>query len=99
MFYDVSFLWGWLALAALVGAAIGWYAEGPEPQAPLFQGGFRVALIVLAVVFLAALVHLFSGRFAFWLETAVLFGVVYLAGCFAGGALRRTRVARSGASR
>jgi len=94
MSYDVSFLWGWLALAALIGAAFGWYTESPEPQAPLLQGGFRAALIALAVAFVAALIHLFSGRTAFWLESAVLFGVVYLIGCFAGGAARRRYAAR-----
>jgi hypothetical protein len=94
MSYDVSFLGGWLALAALVGAAVGWYTEASEPQAPLFQGAFRAAVIALAVVFVVAFVHLFSGRLAFWLESAALFGVVYLIGCFVGGAVRRTRVAR-----
>jgi hypothetical protein len=93
MSYDVSFLWIWLALAALLGAAVGWRTEAPEPQAPLFQGRFRAALIVLAAAFVAAFVHLFSGRFAFWLETAVLFAIVYLVGGFVGGALRRTRAA------
>jgi len=94
MSYDVSFLWGWLALAALIGAAVGWRTESSEPQAKLFQGGFRAALIALAVAFVAAAIHLFSGRAAFWLESAVLFCVVYLVGCFAGGAARRTFVAR-----
>jgi hypothetical protein len=93
MSYDVSFLGGWLALAALVGLGVGWYTEAPEPQAPLFQGRFRTALIGLAVAFVAALIHLFSGGLAFWLESAVLFGVAYLVGCFVGGALRRARVA------
>jgi uncharacterized membrane-anchored protein len=93
MTYDVSFLAGWLALAALVGVGVGWWTEAPGPQAPLFQGRFRAALIVLAVVFVAALVHLFSGRLAFWLESAALFGIVYLVGCFLGGAARRTRIA------
>ena len=94
MSYDVSFLWGWLALGALTGAAVGWYTESPEPQAPLFQGRFRAALIALAVAFVAAVIHLFSGRTAFWLETAVLFAIVYLVGAFAGGAARRTYAAR-----
>jgi len=93
MSYDVSFLGGWLALAALVGLGVGWYAEASEPQEPLLQGRFRAALIALAVAFVAAFIHLFSGRLAFWLESAVLFGVVYLVGCFVGGAVRRTRVA------
>jgi hypothetical protein len=93
MSYDVSFLGAWLALAALVGLGVGWWAEAPEPQAPLFQGRFRAALIVLAVAFVAAFIHLFSGGLAFWLESAVLFGIVYLVGCFVGGALRRTRAA------
>jgi hypothetical protein len=94
MSFDVSYLGGWLALAALVGLGVGWYAETPGPQAPLFQGRFRAALIALAVLLAAALIHLFSGGLAFWLESAVLFGVVYLVGCFLGGALRRLRVAR-----
>ncbi len=94
MSYDVSFLGGWLALALVVGAVVGWYTESEEPQAPLFEGRFRTALIALAVLFLAALLHLFSGRFAFWLESTVLFAIVYLIGCFAGGAVRRTRIVR-----
>jgi hypothetical protein len=95
MFYDVSFLWVWLLFALLIGAAMGWRTEAPEPQAPLFAGGFRIAVIALAVAFVIALLDLLPGRLGFWWESGVLFLIAYLAGCFAGGAAHRARDAAS----
>ena len=91
MIYDISYLWIWLVLAALVGGAVGWRHEVKGPQGPWFTGWFKWALIALIVGFLASIVHLFSGGFAFWVETAVLFFVVYLLGGLAGGAVKRTQ--------
>jgi hypothetical protein len=93
MFYDVSFLWIWLALAALVGGVVGWRNEAPGPQQPWFEGWFKYALIALGVGFVVAIIGILGGRIAFWLETAVLFFAVYLIGCLIGGAARRTRSA------
>jgi hypothetical protein len=89
MFYDVSFLWFWLALALLIGGYVGWRNEAPEPQAPWFTGWIRYALIALIVGFVVALLGLFPGRAGLWVETAVLFFVAYLLGGLAGGALKR----------
>jgi hypothetical protein len=93
MFYDASFLWIWLALALLLGVAIGWRTEASGPQEPWFTGWFRYALIALVVGIVLALLHLIPGRAGFWLETAVAFFVAYLIGCLAGGALQRLRAA------
>ena len=93
MFYDVSFLWIWLVLAALIGGFVGWRNEIEGPQAPWFEGWVRYALIALGVGFLLALIGLVPGRMEFWLESAVLFFAAYLIGCLAGGAARRTRTA------
>ncbi len=93
MLYDLSFLWIWLVLAALVGGAIGWRTEDSGPQGPWFEGWFRFALIALGVGVVLALAGLLPGRAGFWLELAVLFFIVYLIGCLAGGALQRLRAA------
>ncbi len=93
MSYDLSFLSLWLVLAALLGGGVGWVTETPGPQAPWFHGWFKGALIALGVGFVAAAIHLFSGRFAFWVETAVLFFAAYLVGALIGGAARRQRLA------
>jgi uncharacterized membrane protein len=93
MFYEVSFLWLWLVLALIVGGVVGWRNESDGPQQPWFEGWFRVALILLGVGFVLSILGLVSGRFGFWVETAVLFFAAYLIGCFAGGAARRTGVA------
>ena len=67
--------------------------EVEGPQTPWFHGSIRGALIALAIGFVAAILHIFSGVFAFWVETAVLFFAVYLLGGLAGGALKRLRMA------
>ena len=93
MIYDIYYLWVWLVLTALVGGAVGWRHEVAGPQQPWFTGWFRGALIALIVAFLVAIVHLFSGGLAFWVETAVLFFVVYVLGALAGGAVKRVQSA------
>jgi hypothetical protein len=93
MFYDVAFVWIWLALALIVGGYVGWRNESEGPQQPWFEGWFRVALILLAIGFVLALLGLVPGRMGFWVETAVLFFAAYLIGCLAGGFARRSRIA------
>ena len=96
MFYDLSFIWIWLVLTLILGGAIGWRGEVPGEQSPLFEGMFRNIVIGIVVLFVAVLLHLLPGRLGFWLETAVLFAIFYIAGCFAGGALQRMAAARGG---
>jgi hypothetical protein len=91
MFYDISLLWVWLAIVAVIGAAIAWRNEGEGLQGPWFMGWFRVAVIVWGVGVVVALLGLLRGRAGFWRETAVLFFAVYVIGCLAGGAIKRLR--------
>jgi hypothetical protein len=92
MTYDISFLWIWLALAVLVGAAVGWRTNDPGPQGVWAQGWPRTALTVWAVAVVAVVIHLLAGRLAFWLESATLFSAAYVAGALLGGWLRGRRV-------
>ena len=93
MTYDISLLWIWLALALAVGAVVGWRTDEPGPQAPWAQGWPRTALTLWAVGVVAALLHLGSGRAAFWLESATLFFAAYVVGALLGGWLRGQRAA------
>ena len=92
MTYDISYLFLWLVLAALVGAAVAWRTHDPGPQGPMLEGRARVAAIVWALAVVAVLLHLFSGRLAFWLESAVLFFAAYVVGALIGGAARALRI-------
>ncbi len=88
MFYDISFLGLWLALALLLGAGVGWWTEVSGAQAPWFFGWFRTALIAWLVGLVVAWLHWLPGRLGFWLESALLFFVLYILGCLIGGLLR-----------
>ena len=92
MTYDISFLWIWLALAVALGAAVGWRTNDPGPQGPWAQGWPRTAVIVWVVAVVAVVIHLLGGRMAFWLESATLFALAYVAGALLGGWLRGMRV-------
>jgi hypothetical protein len=91
MFYDLPYLWPWLILTLLLGAAFGWRTEAPGPQAPMFEGWFRWALIALAIAFVLSVFGALPGRFGFWVETAVFFFAAYVVGGFAGGFARQMR--------
>jgi len=91
MTYDISFLLIWLFLAAVLGAVFAWRTYEPGPQTPVFEGWVRRAAIAWLVALAIVVLHLLSGRLAFWLETAVLFCVAYVVGALIGGAARGLR--------
>jgi len=93
MFYDLSFLGPWLVLAAILGVAVGMNTEAPDWRASLRDSWFKKALIALAIAVVIAWLHLFSGRFAFWWESAILFAAVYLLFGALGSRLKRDRAA------
>ena len=94
MAYLVTFHWGWLLAALLLGLAMGWIAvvhRGPGVSRRL--AGWLAALALALVA--ATLADLVPGRPGYWLELALLMFAPYLAGCAAGSLLRAWVVRRS----
>jgi Ca2+/Na+ antiporter len=92
MTYDISHLFVWLVLSGVIGAVVAWRTYDPGPQAPVFEGWVRRAAIAWVVAVVIVVLHLLSGRLAFWLESAVLFCAAYVVGALIGGAARGLRV-------
>jgi membrane protein YdbS with pleckstrin-like domain len=92
MIYDFTFLWPWLALAAILGGAVGWNSEAPPEWATAWRENWlKQALIALVVAVIIAWLHVFPGRVGYWWETAVLFAAAYLVGGVIGGAAKAYR--------
>jgi membrane protein YdbS with pleckstrin-like domain len=94
MFYDLSFLGPWLALAAILGVAVGMNAEAPDWNASWRDSWFKKALIGLVIAVVIAWLHIFSGRFGFWWESAILFVAIYLLFGALGARFKRNRSAK-----
>ena len=91
MFYDLSFLGPWLALAAVLGVVVGMYSEAFDWHAPWRDSWVKKALIGLVVAVVIAWLHIFSGRTGFWWESVILFAAVYLLFGALGFRLKRDR--------
>jgi hypothetical protein len=94
MAYLVTFHWGWLSGALLLGLAMGWIAvvhRGPGVSKPMARW---LALFVVALVALA-LARVVPGRFGYWLDLGLILFACYLAGCAVGSWLRAWVVMRS----
>jgi hypothetical protein len=89
----VTIAWPGLLAALLIGAGTGRWAGLPAGRGPRLAAGCVVLLTLAAGA--AALAGLapgspaVPGREGFWLETAALMLIVYLAGCVLGAALTR----------
>ena len=94
MTYVVTFHWGWLTAALLLGFGMGWIAvvhraPGVSKTAARWLAALSVILLVLA------LARVVPGRPGYWLDLGlVLFGL-YLVGCAAGSWLRHRVVQRA----
>lgn len=94
MAYLVTFHFGWLAAAFLIGLAMGWIAvvhRGPGVSKVMARwlAAFVTALVALA------LARLVPGRFGYWLDLGLIMFACYLAGCAIGSWLRDWVVSRS----
>ncbi len=89
----MSFHWGWLVGALLLGLAMGWisvvqHGEGlSKPLARAIAG-------LLVVIVGAAVARVVPGRPGYWLDLGLVMFAAYLVGCVVGAALRDRLVAR-----
>lgn len=87
MYYLISqFIW-WLLLAFVVGLFVGYITSSSDERRG--WGWLPFGAIVALAVLLATSLRFVNGVPALWLETALLFFVIYLAGCFLGGIIKQ----------
>jgi hypothetical protein len=97
MSYLVTFHWGWLAGAALIGLAMGWIAVVQHDTAMSRATAQRIAMLVLALI-AASVARIVPGRFGYWLDLGLLLFAAYLVGCTIGSWLRDRFMARQASS-
>lgn len=93
MAYLLSFLWGWLAGAFVLGLGMGWISvvHRGRPLSPRMLGLVAAVVVLLAVV---AVLQLVDGRIGYWLDLGLALFAAYLAGCLIGTLLRAWAVSR-----
>jgi hypothetical protein len=96
MAYLVSFLWGWLLGALLLGFAMGWIAVVHRARATSRVVSRWVAGLVAVLVALS-LAKLVPDRPGYWLDLGLMMFAVYLAGCAVGSWLRDWVISRHSA--
>ncbi|MGN6312011.1 MAG: hypothetical protein ACTHNN_20935 [Xanthobacteraceae bacterium] len=89
----VTFHWGWLVGALLLGLAMGWISVVQHGEGLSKKTAQAIAL-VLAVVIGVAVARVVPGRFGYWLDLGLVMFAAYLIGCAVGSALRDRLVAR-----
>ena len=94
MTYLVSFHWGWLLAAFLLGLGMGWIAvvhrgPGVSKVVARWLAAFVAALLALS------LARFVPGRFGYWLDLGLVLFACYLFGCAIGSWLRDWVVSRS----
>ena len=97
MAYLVTFLWGWLLGAFLLGLAMGWIAvvhraRGVSTVMTRWLAALAVILIGLAAA------KIVPGRFGYWLDLGLIMFALYLCFCAVGSWLRDWVVSRSAPS-
>jgi hypothetical protein len=94
MAYLVTFHWGWLLAALLLGLAMGWIAVVHRGQGVSKQTVRWLAALTAALV-AAALAHVIPGRPGYWLDLGLVMLAVYLVGCAVGSWLRDRVLSRN----
>jgi predicted flap endonuclease-1-like 5' DNA nuclease len=85
MIYLSQTLFSWWLAAFALGVAVALAAPGNDSARG--RGGLAAALVLLALGATAAFLRVAPGRAGLWLETAVLAGAAYGAGCLCGWAI------------
>ena len=94
MAYLVTFHWGWLLAALMLGLAMGWIAVVHRAQGVSKAMARWIAAAVAALV-AASLTRVIPGRPGYWLDLGLIMFACYLAACAVGSWLRAWAVSRS----
>jgi hypothetical protein len=94
MAFLLTFHWGWLLAAALLGLAMGWIAVVQRGQG-VSKPTSRWLAALAAALLAAALARAIPGRPGYWLDLGLVMLAVYLAGCAVGSWLRDRVLSRS----
>ena len=89
----LTFHWGWLTGAALLGLAMGWISVVQHGEGLSKKTAQYIALL-LVVVIGVAVARIVPGRPGYWLDLGLVMFAAYLIGCAIGSALRDRLVAR-----
>lgn len=94
----VSFHWGFLLGAGLLGFCMGWVAVVTHARPASLNVIRGLSVLAVALVGLA-LARLVPGRSGYWLDLGLVMFAVYLVGCAIGSWLRDRVVSRQVLSR
>ena len=83
MSYLISQLWGWLLIALILGAAVGWLTCAGR-RADWLSGWVPWGLAAFVVGLILALLAWFPGRYGLLLESGLLLFTAYIVGCCLG---------------
>jgi hypothetical protein len=89
----LTFHWGWLLGALLLGLAMGWIAVVQHGEGLSKVAIQRIALLVVVLV-AVAVSRVVPGRPGYWLDLGLVMFAAYLVGCAIGSALRDRFMAR-----
>lgn len=89
----VTFHWGWLTGALLLGLAMGWISVVQHGEGLSKQVAQAIALLLVVIVGVAV-ARVVPGRPGYWLDLGLVMFAAYLIGCAIGSALRDRLVAR-----
>jgi len=96
MAYLVTFHWGWLLAAFLLGLGMGWIAVVHRAQG-VSKVWARWLAALAAVLVGLAVARIVPGRFGYWLDLGLILFGCYLVGCAIGSWLRDWVVTRAAA--
>lgn len=89
----LTFHWGWLTGALLLGLAMGWISVVQHGEG-LSKKTVQVIALVLVIIVGVAVARIVPGRPGYWLDLGLVMLAAYLIGCAVGSALRDRLVAR-----
>lgn len=87
MRYVIEQFWVWAAVSAAIGLVTGWLSH--RRRADGSSGWLQAYIAIAGAGAVLAYTGVVRGVAGLWLETLVLFGIAWLAGCIVGTAASR----------